>query len=75
MIGEVQNVRMYLPAEDPEKPNERATMHPETNSTQVLMSADGTNLDDFLGPQMIVSSDKPERAGIIWAAVTATRIE
>lgn len=75
MIGTVQNVRMYLPAEDEEKPNERNTMHPETNSTQVLMNAEGINLDEFLGPQIIISSDKPQRTGVLWGEITATRIE
>ena len=75
MIGEVQNYRMYLPAEDPDKPNERAIAHPETNASQVLMDAGGTRLTDFLGPQVVISSDKPERPNTLWAAITSTRFE
>lgn len=74
MLNEVQNSRIYLPAEDPEAPHERVVMHPETNSTQVLMGANGMRLNEFLGPQIIISSEKPARTGVLWGAITATRL-
>lgn len=73
MITGVENGRIYLPAENPDKPNERTAMHPETNADQVIMNADGQTLNEFLGPQMIVSEDKPSRT-CIWGQITATRI-
>lgn len=74
MLNEVQNTRLYLPAEDPEAPNERIAVHPETNSSQVLMSADGMRLEKFLGPQIVISAEKPERNNMLWGKITATRI-
>ena len=74
MLNEVQNSRIYLPAEDPEAPHERTAIHPETNSTQVIMNAEGMRLNEFLGPQMIISAEKPTRTGILWAKITSTRI-
>lgn len=73
MITSVENGRIYLPAENPDKPNERAAMHPETNADQVLMDANGQTLNEFLGPQMFVSESNPNRE-CIWAQITATRI-
>lgn len=74
MIMDVENGRMYLPAENSEKPNERKVMHPETNADQVMMNASGESLSQFLGPQTVLSEVQPEKTGVIWAQITATRI-
>ena len=73
MITGVENGRSYLPAENPDKPNERTAMHPETNADQVIMNADGETLNEFLGPQTILAETQPNRS-CIWAQITATRI-
>lgn len=73
MIMDIENGRIYLPAENEEKPNERKVMHPETSSDQVLMGADGETLKEFLGPQTKISEQKPAKA-CLWAQITATRI-
>lgn len=73
MITNVENGRIYLPAENPEKPNERTAMHPETNGDQVIMNADGQTLNEFVGPQIIIAEDKPPRS-CIWGQITGTRI-
>ncbi len=74
MINAVENARLHLPAEDPAKPNERVVLHPETNIEQVLVDAEGKTLKDFLGPQMVISSEKPAETGILWAQVKGTRL-
>lgn len=73
MLTSVENGRLYLPAENPDKPNERTAMHPETNSDQVLMDENGKTLKEFLGPQTVFSETKPDRP-CLWAQITATRI-
>lgn len=74
MMTDVENGRLYLPAENETKPNERTALHPETNSEQVLMDDDGTNLKEYLGAQVIVSpsTKKPDRP-CLWAKVVSTR--
>lgn len=67
----VEDGRIYLPPESKEKPNERVAIHPETNSGQVLMNEKGDKLSDFLGAQVIVSAEKPDRP-CLWLRVTAT---
>lgn len=75
MLTNVENSRLYLPAADGSNPVNRKVQHPETNSDQVIMDSDGTKLTDFLGAQVLVSSDKPSRNNIMWLAITGTRIE
>lgn len=68
----VENGRIYLPAENPENPNERVAVHPETNSEQVLMGdKDNLNLKEYLGLQPILSSEDPRRE-CLWLRITAT---
>lgn len=67
----VEDGRIYLPPEDESKPNDRVAIHPETNAGQVLMGPNGMKLVDFVGPQTIVSSEKPDRP-CLWLRVTAT---
>lgn len=73
MLTDVENSRLYLPAENADKPNDRKAIHPETNADQVIMNTDGDTLSEFLGPQTILSSEQPQRA-CIWAQITATRV-
>lgn len=73
MTMDIENGRIYLPAEDPEKPNERKVMHPETSTDQVIADADGTTLTEHLGPQVRIAEQKPTKS-CVWAQVTATRI-
>lgn len=75
MIANVENGRLYLPAADPSKPNERTAMHPETNIEQVIVDASGTKLNEYLGPQMILSSDKPTVTNVLWLQITSTKTE
>ena len=72
MDGSVENGRLYLPAEDESKPSERIALHPETNSSQVLMTNNGLPLDDYLGEQIVISSNDPKKR-CLWMQVTATR--
>ena len=69
----VENGRLYLPAEDETKPSERTAIHPETNSEQVIMDDDGTNLKEFLGEQIVIGSQDPKKK-CLWLQVTATRV-
>lgn len=73
MQQNVENARLYMPAEDPTKPNERTVMHPETNADQVIMGADGQTLREHLGLQVTVSAEDPKKEGL-WAQITATRV-
>lgn len=73
MIMDIENGRIYLPAENKDKPNERKVMHPETSADQVLMDADGETLKEFLGPQTVIAEQQPTKA-CLWAQITATRI-
>ena len=74
MINAVENARLHLPAEDPAKPNERIVLHPETNIEQVLVDATGKNLKELLGPQTVISAEKPKEAGVLWAQIKSTRL-
>lgn len=73
MNMDIENGRIYLPAENKDKPNERKVMHPETSADQVIMDAAGTKLSDHLGPQIVVAEQNPGKA-CLWAQVTATRV-
>ena len=68
-----KNGKIYLPAEDADKPNEREILHPETNSEQVLMDAAGTTLKDYIGPQTIMQENKPNFP-CFWSKITKTTI-
>lgn len=69
----VEGGRIYFPPEDPNYPDERTVMHPETNSDQVLMP-DGNNLSDAIGGAIVVSGESPNK-NCIWGKVTDSEIE
>lgn len=75
MVSVVENSRLYMPPEDPSKPEERSILHPETNIDQVLTDAEGTTLREFLGEQVVISSDPPKDTGKLWLRITGTRVE
>lgn len=54
----VEGGRLYFPPEDPNNPDERKVLHPETNSDQVIMK-NGQRLSDALKGGLIFSEDKP----------------
>lgn len=68
----VEDSRLYLPAEDPKKPNDRVAVHPETNAGQVLMGdKNQLTLSQYVGLQPILSSEDPKRK-CLWMRITAT---
>lgn len=68
----VINSRLYMPKKNPDDPNEeRMVQHPETNSEQVYMK-DNRTLEDFLGPQTVLSAEMP-KFPCIWAQIRQTR--
>lgn len=69
----VATSRIYFPPEDETKPEERVVLHPETSAEAVVMDEEGRTLDEVLGPQIVVSSEKPEQRPCFWCKVTATR--
>lgn len=63
----VRGGRLYCPPEDENNPDNREVLHPETDSTQVLMS-NGRPLSETISGAIVMSQEKPEQA-CIWAKI------
>jgi hypothetical protein len=74
MVVTVESGRIYLPAEDPNKPNDRIVVHPETNVDQIIVDQKGTHLRDYIGKQTFISQTQPERTNVFWNEITQTRM-
>lgn len=70
-MAKVVDGRIYLPAEDGENASDRKVLHPETNAANVLVGDGSKTLEDVLGEQIVVSSEKPTNAGL-WLNITET---
>lgn len=70
-MAKVVDGRIYLPAEDGENAADRKVLHPETNAANVLVGDGSKTLEDVLGEQIVVSSEKPTNAGL-WLNITET---
>lgn len=53
MATEILKSRIYAPAEDENKPNERKVLYPETNIESVITREDGTTLKDDIGHKIV----------------------
>ena len=59
MYEVVKGGRLYFPPEDPNKPDDRDVMHPETDAAQVVMGNGITLEETMKNGRLIVSDDQP----------------
>lgn len=59
---EVEGTRLYFPAEDKTKPNDRKVLHPETNVKQVLCGNGEKTLEEYLENHTILTKGEEETA-------------
>ena len=65
MYEVVKGGRLYFPPEDPNKPDDRDVMHPETDSSQVVMG-NGKTLEETMKSGRLIVSDEQPTDPCIW---------
>lgn len=65
MYENIKGGRLYYPPEDPNNPDDRDVMHPETNEGQVIMH-DGKTLEETMKNGRLVTGTKQPVDPCIW---------